>query len=211
MKVKTILFDLDGTFIDTAPDLAFALNSILDEYGLPSKPYEKIKPLVANGGKALIAYGFEIDETDKSFNDKHQRILEIYAENISKESKLFPGISFLIKEFKSRNISWGIVTNKPEYYTHKLLKEININPEVVICGDTLEFNKPHPAPLLFACDKLSSLPSECLFVGDDINDMIAGKRAGMKTVAVDYGYGKIDSEWNYDYRIQNAEEILDLL
>jgi phosphoglycolate phosphatase-like HAD superfamily hydrolase len=81
----------------------------------------------------------------------------------------------------------------------------------VICGDTLEFNKPHPAPLLFACDKLSSLPSKCLFVGDDINDMIAGKRAGMKTVAVDYGYGKINSEWNYDYRIQNVEEILDLL
>jgi N-acetyl-D-muramate 6-phosphate phosphatase len=211
MSINTILFDLDGTLIDTAPDLAYALNTLLEESGMPQKPYDQIKPLVAFGGKALIKFGFDCDEHHSKFTDLHQRVLEIYTDNIDKHSSTFDGIDGLIKTLKMQKMHWGIVTNKPENLTHLLLDKLGIYPEVVVCGDTLEFNKPHPAPLLFACAQLAVGPKNCLFVGDDKNDMLAGANAGIKTVAVTYGYGKVEQDWNYDYLVQKPAEILELI
>jgi HAD superfamily hydrolase (TIGR01509 family) len=108
-------------------------------------------------------------------------------------------------------VYWGIVTNKPENLTHLLLEKLDLKPDVVVCGDTLEYNKPHPAPLLYACAQLGVLPQSCLFVGDDKNDMVAGKNANIKTVAVTYGYGNVESDWNYDYLVDQVEEILELI
>ncbi|SMN10562.1 Similar to phosphoglycolate phosphatase, clustered with ubiquinone biosynthesis SAM-dependent O-methyltransferase [uncultured Candidatus Thioglobus sp.] len=207
MTVNTLLFDLDGTLIDTAPDLAYALNTLLKENGLNEKPYEQIKPKVAFGGKALVSMGFDCDETHPEFAARHQKLLQIYTDNIDKHSKTFEGIDALLKLIKQRNRLWGIVTNKPENLTHLLLAKLNIKPDVVVCGDTLEFNKPHPAPLLYACAQLGVLTPNCLFVGDDKNDMIAGKNADIKTVAVTYGYGKIEQDWGYDYLIDNPKEL----
>ncbi|BBB23908.1 phosphoglycolate phosphatase [Isorropodon fossajaponicum endosymbiont JTNG4] len=211
MSINTILFDLDGTLIDTAPDLAYALNTVLKYSGLSEKPYEKIKPLVALGGKALIKFGFDCDEFHPDFIDRHQKILNIYKDNISQFSKTFSGIDALIKTIKTRQMFWGVVTNKPENLTHLLLEKLDINPDVVVCGDTLAFNKPHPAPLLYACVQLAINPSQCLFVGDDKNDILAGKNAHIKTVAVTYGYGKVKEDWYYDYLINEAEELLELI
>ena len=211
MNIDTILFDLDGTLIDTAPDLAYALNTLLKESGLEAKPYEQIKPLVAFGGKALIKYGFDCDENHPNFSNWHQRLLEIYTKNIDLNSTPFDGISALIKSLVKQRINWGIVTNKPENLTHLLLQKLNIHPGVVVCGDTLEFNKPHPAPLLYACAQLAIDPRRCLFVGDDKNDMLAGSNAGIKTVAVTYGYGQVKSDWNYDYKINQPQELLELI
>ena len=211
MTVNTILFDLDGTLIDTAPDLAYALNTLLEECDLPKKPYEQIKPLVAFGGKALIKFGFDCDEAHPQFTDRHQRVLEIYADNIDKHSSTFEGIDTCIAALKKQKMHWGIVTNKPENLTHLLLAKLNIKPDVVVCGDTLAFNKPHPAPLLYACAQLAVEPKRCLFVGDDKNDMLAGSNANIKTVAVTYGYGKVDKDWNYDYLINHPQEIMELL
>lgn len=211
MTVNTILFDLDGTLIDTAPDLAYALNSLLLENGLNEKPYEQIKPLVALGGKALIKFGFDCDESHPEFTNRHLRILEIYTKNINKFSKLFDGIDKLFNVIKNQNMFWGIVTNKPENLTHLLLEKLNLNPDVVVCGDTLEYNKPHPAPLLYACAQLGVSPQHCWFVGDDKNDMVAGKNASIKTIAVTYGYGKVEQDWNYDYLIKKPSEILELM
>jgi phosphoglycolate phosphatase len=211
MTVNTILFDLDGTLIDTAPDLAYALNSLLLENGIDEKPYEQIKPLVAFGGKALIQFGFDCDESHPEFINRHQRILEIYTENIDKYSKTFRGIDALIETIKERNLFWGIVTNKPENLTHLLLDKLSLKPDVVVCGDTLTYNKPHPAPLLYACAQLSISPQHCWFIGDDKNDMIAGKNAQIKTIAVTYGYGKVDQDWGYDYLIEQPSEILELM
>jgi len=211
MTVDTILFDLDGTLIDTAPDLAYALNTLLKQDGFAQKPFDKIKPLVAFGGKALIKYGFDCDENHSQFTDRHQRILEIYTDNIDRSSSVFDGIDGLIKTLESLKIDWGIVTNKPENLTHLLLEKLDIKPGVVVCGDTLEFNKPHPAPLLYACAQLATNPSRCLFVGDDKNDMLAGINAGVKTVAVTYGYSKVEKNWNYDYLINHPQELLELL
>jgi phosphoglycolate phosphatase len=106
---------------------------------------------------------------------------------------------------------WGIVTNKPENLTHLLLDRLGLKPDVVVCGDTLAYNKPHPAPLLYACAQLSISPQHCWFIGDDKNDMLAGKNAQIKTVAVTYGYGKVEQDWGYDYLIEQPSEILELM
>jgi len=211
MTVSTILFDLDGTLIDTAPDLAYALNKLLEENGLTQKPYDQIKPLVAFGGKALIKFGFECEDSHPKFAVWHRRILEIYTNNIDRSSSTFDGIDDLINTLKKKKLHWGIVTNKPENLTHLLLEKLNIKPDVVVCGDTLEFNKPHPAPLLYACAQLAVEPNKCLFVGDDLNDMLAGSNANMKTVAVTYGYGRVTKNWNYDHKIDQPQELLELI
>jgi len=211
MTVNTILFDLDGTLIDTAPDLAYALNSLLLENGIDEKPYEQIKPLVAFGGKALVQFGFDCDESHPEFINRHQRILQIYTENIDKYSKTFDGIDVLIDVIKDKNMYWGIVTNKPENLTYLLLDKLSLKPDVVVCGDTLAYNKPHPAPLLYACAQLSVSPKHCWFIGDDKNDMLAGKNAQIKTIAVTYGYGKVGQDWDYDYLIEQPSEILELM
>jgi len=106
---------------------------------------------------------------------------------------------------------WGIVTNKPENLTHLLLEKLRLKPDVVVCGDTLEHNKPHPAPLLYACSQLATTPQQCLFVGDDKNDILAGQSANIKTVAVSYGYGKIEPDWNYDYLIDKPSDLLKII
>ena len=207
MKAQAILFDLDGTLIDSAPDLAYALNTLLEENNIAAKPYEKIKPLVAFGGKALVKFGFDCDESDPQFNDRHQHILQIYEDNIDKFSHLFEGIDDIISLIKTQKMYWGIVTNKPENLTHLLLDKLAIKPDVIVCGDTLEHNKPHPAPLLYACAQLGVLAQNCLFVGDDKNDMLAGKNAQIKTIAVSWGYGKISPDWGYDYLIETPQEL----
>jgi len=207
MTVNTILFDLDGTLIDTAPDLAYALNSLLLENGIDEKLYEQIKPLVAFGGKALIQFGFDCDESHPEFSDRHKKILKIYTDNIDQFSKTFSGIDSLLDVIKDRKMFWGIVTNKPENLTHLLLDKLGLKPDVIVCGDTLEYNKPHPAPLLYACAQLGVSPQDCLFVGDDKNDIAAGKNANIKTVAVTYGYGKVEPDWGYDYLVNMPKEI----
>ncbi|ABL02244.1 HAD-superfamily hydrolase, subfamily IA, variant 1 [Candidatus Ruthia magnifica str. Cm (Calyptogena magnifica)] len=211
MSINTILFDLDGTLIDTAPDLAYALNMLLKYNGLSKKPYEKIKPLITLGCKELIKFGFDCDEFHPDFIDRHQKILNIYKNNISQFSKTFSGIDAFIKTIKTRQMFWGVVTNKPENLTHLLLEKLDINPDVVVCGDILAFNKPHPAPLLYACAQLAINPNQCLFVGDDKNDMLAGQNANIKTVAVTYGYSEVKRDWHYDYLINQAEELLALI
>ncbi|MDC9715567.1 MAG: HAD-IA family hydrolase, partial [Gammaproteobacteria bacterium] len=164
-------------------------------------------PLVAFGGKALVAMGFDCDESHPQFANRHQRLLQIYTDNIDKYSKTFDGIDALIKQIKQQKLLWGVVTNKPENLTHLLLEKLSIKPDVVVCGDTLKYNKPHPAPLLYACAKLAVKSESCLFIGDDKNDMLAGQNAGIKTVAVTYGYGKIGQDWNYDFLIDAPKEL----
>lgn len=207
MKAQVVLFDLDGTLVDTAPDLAFALNTLLKENNLPEKPYLKIKPLVALGGKALVKFGFDCDESHPDFVSRHRRIVAIYQDNIDKFCVLFDGIDNIIKMLKTQKMLWGVVTNKPENLTHLLLDKLALKPDVVVCGNTLKTNKPHPAPLLYACAQLGVLPQNCIFVGDDKNDMLAGKNAQIKTVAVAWGYGKISADWNYDYLIEKPQEL----
>jgi phosphoglycolate phosphatase len=207
MKTQAILFDLDGTLVNTAPDLIFALNQLLIKENLKEVDNELAKRQVAYGAKALIKLGFGIKDGHSKLDNLHQQFLQIYTNNIVRNSDFFPNVLAFVDELVARGIAWGVVTNKPENLTFLLLEQLKFYPEVVVCGDTLKFSKPHPAPLLFACAQLAVLPERCLFVGDDKNDMLAGKNAKITAVAVGYGYGEVKESWGYDYLIQDISEL----
>lgn len=204
---QAVLFDLDGTLIDTAPDLHLALNTIITSYQHQPVTLSCVKPFVSHGVLAMLN-GVLVDISSEKLSQYHQEILNYYAKNIKVLSRYFAGVEAMLASIEAQKIPWGIVTNKNEKFTNLLLTACNLTPGVVVSGDTCTQNKPHPEPLLFACSKLGVEAKNCLFVGDDIKDMQAGKNAGMTTVAVGYGYGKIDNTWDYDYLINHPKELL---
>lgn len=201
MTVNTFLFDLDGTLINTAPDLAFALNLLLVKNTTLPLHLDEIRPTIAYGVLAMLKLGFgELSSLEQQHHHKH--FLKIYQEHIATESHLFAGIADIIEQ-----VQWGIVTNKSTELTHQLLKKLNLNPAVVVCGDTLEKAKPHPEPLFYACEQLGVKVENCIFIGDDKNDILAAKNAKMKSIAVTYGYGKNPETWGANWVINNAKEL----
>lgn len=187
-KIKTVLFDLDGTLADTAPDLANALNYVLTKHNCDSLPYETIRPFVSHGGMALVTLGFGEDHPE--FDTLYKELLDHYQANIAKETTLFPGMDELLLDLEQNDISWGVVTNKPAWLTEPLLEALNLTSRAatIVSGDTLEERKPHPAPLLYACEQTGSKADECLYVGDAERDIEAGNRAGMISIVALFGY-----------------------
>jgi len=214
--IKTVLFDLDGTLADTAPDLAFALNAVLQEQGREPLAYDDIRPVVSHGGIALIKHGFNIDESHADFQPLRQRLLDIYRANIARETRLFDGMTELIAQLEQRGLNWGVVTNKPEWLTEPLLEALGVRQHAaaVVSGDTLPERKPHPAPMLLACQQAGSEAEQCLYVGDAQRDIEAGRNAGMRTLVALFGYiGNSDTpaNWQADGMVNSALEILDWL
>lgn len=210
--IKTVLFDLDGTFADTAPDLADALNRTLIANQRAPLPFEQIRPVVSHGGRALIELGFGIKDTDASFEPLRQQLLAFYKADIAKHTQLFPGMLALLHELQRNHLQWGIVTNKPAWLTNPLLASLAlpVAPCSVVSGDTLPQRKPDPAPLLHASTLCQCEPSQCLYVGDAERDIVAGKRAGMLTMAALYGYiGEQDDpqQWQADSYINHPDAI----
>lgn len=201
MKFDTMLFDLDGTLVDTAPDLALALNHTLFKNGYPEKDFKDIRGLVSRGGKELIKLGFKIDEKNINFNKYHQQFLEFYQNNIAINSQLFSEMDSIIDSLKY----WGIVTNKPTNLATSLLKKLSLNPDILVCGDSLKYNKPHPKPILFAMQKLGV--KNCAFVGDSIVDMQAANSANITAIAVSYGYETPQKNWKYHHLISQPIEL----
>lgn len=215
-QIKTVLFDLDGTLIDTAPDMAHALNLLLAEERCNRLPYEAIRPVVSNGSAAVVALGFpEISEGSELARLK-QRYLEIYQANLCVHSSLFPGMAELIDQLEQQGKNWGVVTNKPGWLTDPLMRELKLYSRAacVISGDTTANRKPHPEPMFLACKQAGSAAEHCLYIGDAQRDIQAGRNAGMHTMIACYGYigdwENID-EWGADYRIQQPLEVLDWL
>lgn len=215
-QIKTVLFDLDGTLIDTAPDMAHALNLLLGEEQCDSLPYEVIRPVVSNGSAAVVALGFpDVSEADELTRLK-QRYLEIYQANLCVHSTLFPGMAELIDQLEQHGLSWGVVTNKPGWLTDPLMRQLNLTSRAacVISGDTTANRKPHPEPMYLACKQAGSSSPQCLYIGDAQRDIQAGRNAGMQTMIACYGYigdwENID-DWGADYRIQQPLEVLELL
>jgi phosphoglycolate phosphatase len=211
--IQTVLFDLDGTFADTAPDLADALNRTLEKHNKPRMAYELIRPVVSHGGRALIELGFGITETSPEFEELRQDLLAFYKDEIAQHTQLFPGVSELIAALSQKNMCWGIVTNKPSWLTDPLMNSLRVDHQAccIVSGDTLAEKKPHPAPLLFASSKCNSRVQNCLYIGDAERDIIAGNRAGMLTMVALYGYiGKNDnpSNWQADSYVHSPQEIL---
>lgn len=211
--ISSIFFDLDGTLADTAPDLATALNQILLEWGKSILPLETIRPAVSLGGNAMIKLAFAIEEDDPEFADLRQRFLEIYHERLHQDTHVFPGIEKALDYIETNNMIWGVITNKPEWLTHPVMEQLSLTQRAacIVSGDTTEFRKPHPGPMLYACELAKCAPETSLYVGDALRDIEAGRAAGMKTLIADYGYiGKDENTdaWNADGSISEPEEII---
>lgn len=208
-----VLFDLDGTLVDTAPDLAFALNSLLQAQGFAPLPYETIRPVASHGSVALLKLGFNINQNDENFKSLQRRFIEIYQDNIDRETTLFEGMEEVITKLEASNVSWGIITNKPAFLTDPLVEKLGLleRAACVVSGDTTAHSKPHPAPMLHACNLIKHNPHDCLYIGDAKRDIEAGKNARMKTVTARWGYlGEHDKpeNWQADAIIDHPREIL---
>ncbi len=216
VSIRTVLFDLDGTLADTAPDLANALNQVLIEQGKPPLPYSEIRPVVSHGGIALIRLGFGLEPEHPGFDPLRQRLLAIYRDAIANETRLFAGMDTLLGTLEATGLNWGVVTNKPGWLTEPLLQALELADRAVtvVSGDTLDERKPHPAPMLYACRQAGSQANECLYVGDAERDIQAGHNAGMKTLVALFGYiGPQDSpaEWGADGMIETPMALMDYL
>ncbi|MFP5504705.1 MAG: HAD-IA family hydrolase [Gammaproteobacteria bacterium] len=216
MRIRTVLFDLDGTLLDTAPDLAFALNETLREFGKPTLPYDTIRPVVSHGGVALIRLGFGLGPEDDGYQARREYLLDTYRRNIARETRPFAGMDAVLETLERRGLNWGVVTNKPAWLTEPLLQELGLygRAAAVVSGDTLNERKPHPAPMLLACERAGSQARECLYVGDAQRDIEAGHNAGMATLVALFGYigdGDDPHDWGADALIETPEAILEWL
>ncbi len=214
--IRLVLFDLDGTLADTAPDLAFALNQTLVRHGRQPLAFEEIRPQVSHGGAAMIKLGFGIQESDPAFIELREEFLSLYVSNLARETTLFPGMGELISALEQRNVRWGIVTNKPSWLTDPLVEQLQLTPRAVcvISGDTTTNRKPHPEPILHACNLAGAIPAETLYVGDAERDIRAGRLAGATTLTAAFGYigmGDNPDEWHADGVISHPLQILDWL
>ena len=205
--IEAVLFDLDGTLVDTAPDMGAALNNLLIEENLAPLPIATIRPFVSQGGLVLVQLGFAGKVNEQDIEALRQRFLHHYRAIIADESRLFDGYEAILGELEKRRVPWGIVTNKPEWLTHPLLEQLGLDSRarVVIGGDTLEQRKPHPLPLQVAAQRMGVDCNNCIFVGDDERDVVAGRAANMKTLIAAYGY----IETNTEIRAWNADGIID--
>lgn len=210
--IRAVMFDLDGTLLDTAPDFIVVVNQLLVEQNRPPLPAETIRAGVSNGSKALIKLAFGIEENNEQFEPLRQRLLELYLAHIAVYTKPFPGISALLDKLADNNILWGIATNKPATYTLPLMAALNIHPAPlsVICPDHVSRSKPDPESLFLAGKQLNCSPQEIIYIGDHKRDIDCGKGAGSITIAATYGYvdeSEDPASWNADYYVNHADEI----
>lgn len=190
LKVSGVLFDLDGTLLDTAPDMGRALNRLLAEHDRPALAAAEIRPVVSHGAAGLLRLGFGVAPDDAGFDELRSRFLALYAEHLAVQTRPFPGMEVVLEVIEARELAWGVVTNKPAALTEPLLAALALAERAgcVVSGDTLSQRKPHPAPLLHACRQLGVIPAACIYVGDSERDVSAGRRAGMITLVARYGY-----------------------
>lgn len=213
MPIRTILFDLDGTLADTAPDLAYALNRTLEHAGRAPLSFDVIRPVVSHGGTALLQLAFGTELPQDEFDRLRDFFLDIYRSNITRGTRLFPGMAELLADIEARGLNWGVVTNKPAWLTDPLMAGLNLSERAVtiISGDTLPERKPHPAPMLLACREAGSAAGECLYLGDAERDIAAGRNAGMATLIALYGYIGADDHptgWGADGVVNTPQELL---
>jgi 2-phosphoglycolate phosphatase len=212
--LEAVLFDLDGTLIDTAPDLAGTLNEMRRRRGLDAVPLAQVRPFVSHGARGMLTSGFGIKTDDPQFQAMREEFLAIYAANICVDSQLFDGMEALLQHLEERDIAWGVVTNKFERLARPLLEALKLadRAAVIVGGDTCPRPKPYPDPLLHAAGELGVDPARTLYVGDDARDVTAARAAGMPVVVAAYGYlgdGDPPSLWGGDAILDSPREILD--
>lgn len=214
ISFSAVLFDLDGTLLDTAPDLASALNVLLQEQGRDVLPYDLIRPVASNGSAGLLGLGFGITTEHHSYKRLQKRFLRLYQQNLARETQLFIGMDVVLNQLEQAHIPWGVVTNKPAFLTVPIIEQLGLAQRAacIVSGDTTAFIKPDPAPMLHASELIQIPPQQCMYIGDAQRDIQAGKNAGMKTVTALYGYlseqDKPES-WQADAMINHPTDLLE--
>jgi len=214
-RLSAVLFDLDGTLLDTAPDMVAALDQLLLEESREPLDYDTGRARVSNGALGLIDHAFgELEEAHRmSLRDRY---LDLYAQHLATRTVPFEGMDTVLEHLEQANIHWGVVTNKPGYLTEPLLDTLGLLSRCacVVSGDTLPERKPHPRPLLYAAELIGIMPQQAMYVGDAGRDIVAGRAAGMKTVAAAYGFIMPDDDpaaWQADHMIDSPVELLTLV
>jgi 2-phosphoglycolate phosphatase len=212
---RAVLFDLDGTLADTAPDLAAAVNRMRADQGLEPMAIGKLRPFASAGARGLVFAGMGVKPGDAEYDGLRQTFLEYYAERTCVETRLFPGVEELLDELGSRGIAWGIVTNKAMRFTDHVVAALELAPSCVVGGDSTPHLKPHPAPLLLAAQQLGLAPAACCYLGDDRRDSPAARAPGMRPIAVEWGYHHPDNAapgaWQADAVISRPVDLISLL
>ena len=216
-SIECVLFDLDGTLIDTATDFTLVVNQLLSEQGKESLSQEAIHQNVSNGARALVKKAFGIDESDEDFSELLERLLELYYQQLNTTTAtLYPGLDRLLSQLEEQNIPWGIVTNKPEKYSFRLLAKLALSSRcsVLVCPDHVSETKPHPEPIFLALERLGVNSERTVYLGDHIRDIQAAKNADVIAIAAAYGYLAADAkveEWYADFILQSSEQTTSLL
>jgi phosphoglycolate phosphatase len=210
---QAFLFDLDGTLVDTAPDMAGALNRLRAEYDLPALPYAAIRPWVSHGAGALVRLGFGQELEAERMEALRLRYLELYAAALCVESTLFSGMAEVLARLEAKGRAWGVVTNKPTFLTEPLLDGLGLTRRAgcIVSGDTLPTRKPDPAPVRHACALLGLPEAGCVMVGDAERDIAAARAAGCPSIAAAFGYVLEDDDphtWGADAVVDAASELL---
>ncbi|WP_107865899.1 HAD family hydrolase [Agitococcus lubricus] len=212
--MEAVLFDLDGTLVDTAPDFIRILNALRQTQGKPALENAVIRAAVSAGARAMIQVGFPEHAVDSpEFIQLRQQFLDNYGLGLDQESRLFDGLETLLSQLEQRGIPWGIVTNKPRVYSEALLKGLHLDQRcaVLVCPDDVSRTKPDPEPLYLACKKLGVTTENSVYVGDHIRDIQAGNNANMTTIAVGFGYivaGEHIEDWQADHCVQTVAELI---
>lgn len=189
-QARAVLLDLDGTLLDTAPDLIGSLNALRVENGLAPLPAGHLQPMVSHGSGPMIQRGFDLAPTDPDFETLRLRFLDLYRARVSHATRAFPGMDELLETLDEAGVPWGVVTNKPGWLTEPLLDDLGYAARAacIVAGDTLPCRKPDPAPILYACQQLELPPEQCVLIGDAQRDVEAGRRAGALTLVALFGY-----------------------
>ena len=216
LAVDAVLFDLDGTLADTAPDLGAALNRVRGDRGLPPMPLARLRPYASHGARGLIGAGMAVAPGEPRYEELRDAFLAHYAAALCVDSVLFADVDAILDALEARALPWGIVTNKATRYTTPLLRLLRLSPRAgaVVCGDTLPFAKPHPAPLTEAANRLGVAPERCVYVGDAQRDVDAGNAAGMRTLVARWGYiapEETPEAWSADGILDAPAALLDWL
>ena len=213
-NIQAVLFDLDGTLIDSAPDLARAANALRAQHGLPPLPYAQLRPMVGAGARGMIGLAFEVSPGELRFEPLRDAFLAQYESALLVKTDVFPGMQVVLDALHAaRQFSWGIVTNKNSRFALPVVAGLSAlaASSVLICGDTTAHAKPHPEPLLEAARRLAVPPQACVYVGDDLRDIQAGRAAGMRTIAAAWGYlgqGEHIEDWGADFIAQQPTDLL---
>lgn len=212
-RLKTVLFDLDGTLLDTAPDLAFALNKLLEQQNRPLVSIEQVREVASDGSPGLLALGLGINSDHPDYQSHRECFLNLYQQHLSVNTTLFLGMETVLRHLEDENIRWGVVTNKPGELAKKILADLELSNRCacIIGGDGAIRPKPHPDTLLLACELTNSTPKECVYIGDAERDIEAAKFAGMRSIAALYGYLRKNCSpefWQADYYIDHPKDII---